>query len=150
MYAIYLRKSRADIVDNTKIDTNATLEIHEKTLIALAKHQNLPIGAIYREVVSGETIATRPVMMQLLSEVEQGLWEGVLVMEIERLARGDTMDQGLIAQTFKYSRTKIVTPTKTYDPQNEFDEEYFEFGLFMSRREYKAINRRQQRGRQQW
>ena len=147
MYAIYLRKSRADIIDNTKIDTNATLEIHEKTLIALAKHQNLPIGAIYREVVSGETIATRPVMMQLLSEVEQGLWEGVLVMEIERLARGDTMDQGLIAQTFKYSGTKIVTPTKTYDPQNEFDEEYFEFGLFMSRREYKTISRRMERGK---
>ncbi|MCX7658809.1 MAG: recombinase family protein, partial [Oscillospiraceae bacterium] len=36
---------------------------------------------------------------------------------------------------------------KTYDPNNEFDEEYFEFGLFMSRREYKTINRRMQRGR---
>lgn len=36
---------------------------------------------------------------------------------------------------------------KVYDPENEFDEEYFEFGLFMSRREYKTINRRLQRGR---
>lgn len=36
---------------------------------------------------------------------------------------------------------------KIYDPNNEFDEEYFEFGLFMSRREYKTINRRLQRGR---
>lgn len=36
---------------------------------------------------------------------------------------------------------------KVYDPNNEFDEEYFEFGLFMSRREYKTINRRLQRGR---
>ena len=35
-----------------------------------------------------------------------------------------------------------------YDPDNEFDEEYFEFGLFMSRREYKTINRRLQRGRE--
>ena len=40
-----------------------------------------------------------------------------------------------------------MTPSKTYDPENEFDEEYFEFGLFMSRREYKTINRRLQRGR---
>ena len=31
--------------------------------------------------------------------------------------------------------------------KNEFDEEYFEFGLFMSRREYKTINRRLQSGR---
>ena len=68
-------------------------------------------------------------------------------MEVERLARGDTMDQGLVAQTFKYSDTRIITPMKTYDPSNEFDEEYFEFGLFMSRREYKTINRRLQAGR---
>ena len=86
-------------------------------------------------------------MQQLLSEVEQGLWDGVLVMEVERLARGDTVDQGIVAQTFKFSDTKIITPIKDYDPNNEFDEEYFEFGLFMSRREYKTINRRLQRGR---
>jgi DNA invertase Pin-like site-specific DNA recombinase len=75
------------------------------------------------------------------------MWDGVLVMEIERLARGDTIDQGIVAQTFKYSGTKIITPIKTYDPDNEFDEEYFEFSLFMSRREYKTINRRLQGGR---
>jgi DNA invertase Pin-like site-specific DNA recombinase len=79
--------------------------------------------------------------------VEQGRWSGVLVTEIERLARGDTIDQGIVAQTFKAGNTKIITPAKTYDPNDEFDEEYFEFGLFMSRREYKTINRRIQRGR---
>ncbi|MGN0518343.1 MAG: recombinase family protein, partial [Acutalibacteraceae bacterium] len=94
-----------------------------------------------------ETIAARPIMQQLLSEVEQGMWDGVLVMEVERLARGDTIDQGIVSQTFKFSNTKIITPIKDYDPNNEFDEEYFEFGLFMSRREYKTINRRLQRGR---
>lgn len=124
-----------------------TLARHERTLIELARRQNLNITAIYREIVSGETIAARPVMQQLLSEVERGLWNGVLVMEVERLARGDTIDQGIIAQTFKFTDTLIITPTKTYDPRNEFDEEYFEFGLFMSRREYKTINRRLQRGR---
>ena len=40
-----------------------------------------------------------------------------------------------------------MTPAKIYDPNNEFDEEYFEFGLFMSRREYKTIKKRLQRGR---
>ncbi|WP_025704885.1 recombinase family protein [Paenibacillus graminis] len=64
-------------------------------------------------------------------------------------ARGDTLDQGFVAQAFKYSGTRIITPVKVYDPDNEFDEEYFEFGLFMSRREYKTINRRQQAGRLQ-
>ena len=36
---------------------------------------------------------------------------------------------------------------KTIDPQNEYDQEYFEFDLFMGRREYKMITRRMQRGR---
>ena len=49
---------------------------------------------------------------------------------------------GIVSETFKYSDTLIITPSKTYNPNNEFDEEYFEFGLFMSRREYKTIRRR--------
>lgn len=85
---------------------------HEKALLDLAKKLNLNITAIYREIVSGETIAARPVMQQLLQEVEQGIWDGVLVMEVERLARGDTIDQGIVAQTFKFSDTKIITPIK--------------------------------------
>jgi DNA invertase Pin-like site-specific DNA recombinase len=124
-----------------------TLLRHEKALLDLSKRQSLNVTQIYREIVSGETIAARPMMQQLLSEVEQGSWDGVLVMEIERLARGDSIDQGIVAQAFKYTNTKIITPSKVFDPSNEFDEEYFEFGLFMSRREYKTINRRIQRGR---
>jgi len=124
-----------------------TLARHEKILLELAKKLKLNIGAIYREIVSGETIAARPVVQRLLSEVGQGMWEGTLVMEIERLARGETIDQGIVAQAYKYSNTKIITPQKIYDPQNDFDEEYFEFSLFMSRREYKTINRRLQTGR---
>lgn len=145
-YCLYLRKSRTDIEAEARGE-GETLARHERALLELAKRLRLNVTQIYREVVSGETIAARPVMQQLLSEVEQGLWEGVLVMEVERLARGDTIDQGIVAQTFKFSDTRIVTPLKTYDPSNEFDEEYFEFGLFMSRREYKTINRRLQRGR---
>lgn len=145
-YCMYLRKSRADLDAETRGE-GETLARHERILLELAKKLKLSITNIYKEIVSGETISSRPVMQQLLSDVEQGLWDGVLVMEVERLARGDTIDQGLVAQTFKYSSTKIITPVKTYDPNNEYDEEYFEFGLFMSRREYKTINRRLQSGR---
>ncbi|ADZ84502.1 Recombinase [Cellulosilyticum lentocellum DSM 5427] len=145
-YCIYLRKSRADIEAEAHGE-GETLARHEHALIELAQRQNLNVTQIYREIVSGETISTRPVIQHLLKEVECGIWDGVLVMEVERLARGDTSDQGTISKTFKYSETKIITPSKTYDPLNEFDEEYFEFGLFMSRREYKTINRRLQAGR---
>ncbi|MBQ3011602.1 MAG: recombinase family protein [Clostridia bacterium] len=145
-YCLYLRKSRTDAEAEARGE-GETLARHERTLLELAKRLQLNVTEIYREVVSGETIAARPVMQRLLSEVEQGVWKGVLVMEVERLARGDTIDQGIVAQTFKFSDTSIITPVKTFVPNNEFDEEYFEFGLFMSRREYKAINRRLQGGR---
>lgn len=145
-YCIYLRKSRKDREAELHGE-GETLARHEKILLQLAQKMNLSIGGIFREIVSGETISARPEMQRLLSEIEDGLWSGVLVMEVERLARGDTKDQGIVAETFKYGNAKIITPVKVYDPENEFDEEYFEFGLFMSRREYKAINRRIQRGR---
>jgi DNA invertase Pin-like site-specific DNA recombinase len=148
MYCIYLRKSRADLEAESHGE-GETLKRHQDILLALAKKMNISITKIYSEIVSGETIASRPEMQNLLNDVESGMWEGVLVVEVERLARGDTMDQGLVSHTFKVSGTKIITPVKIYDPNNEFDEEYFEFGLFMSRREYKTINRRLQRGRAQ-
>lgn len=146
-YCAYIRKSRIDIEAEQRGE-GETLARHENTLKELAKKMRLGELTIYKEIVSGETISSRPVMQQLLNEVEDGKWTGVLVMEVERLARGDTIDQGIVAQCFKLSGTKIITPVKTYDPDNEFDEEYFEFGLFMSRREYKTINRRLQRGRE--
>lgn len=147
MYCIYLRKSRKDIEAEAH-GAGETLKRHEEALLGLAEKLDKPISKVYREVVSGETIAARPVMRQLLREVEQNIWDGVFVMEVERLARGDTKDQGVVAEAFKYSETLIITPNKIYDPCDEFDEEYFEFGLFMSRREYKTINRRIQRGRE--
>ena len=145
-YVMYLRKSRED-AEAEQRGEGETLARHEHALAELAKRMKLNLTDVYKEIVSGETIAARPVMRKLLTEVEAGLWAGVLVMEVERLARGDTIDQGLVARAFKFSGAKIITPSKAYDPNNEFDEEYFEFGLFMSRREYKTINRRLQRGR---
>ena len=145
-YAIYLRKSRAD-VEAEQIGEGETLARHEKTLIDLARKMELPVVEIYREIVSGETIDARPEVQRLLSAVESRAYDGVLVMDADRLARGDTVDQGIISRAFRLSGTKIITPRKVYDPNSEFDEEYFEFELFMARREYKIINRRIQRGR---
>lgn len=140
LYALYLRKSRKDkALEENGIDT---LDRHEKILRDLAKKQELEIGEVYKEVVSADSIEDREQMQRLLKDVHNNKWAGVLVVELERLARGDTEDQGIVAKAFKYSETLIITPSKTYNPNDEFDEEYFEFGLFMSRREYKTIKRR--------
>ena len=146
MYCIYLRKSRIDLEAEAQGEMK-TLERHCDMLMSFAAKNSLAVTHIYKEIVSGESIDARPEMQQLLEDVENGKWEGVIVTEIERLARGDTIDQGIVSRAFKRHNTKIITPMKTYDPSNEFDEEYFEFGLFMSRREYKVITRRIQRGR---
>ena len=144
-YCAYLRKSRKDM-DAEAHGQGETLEKHEKRLKEFASSNGIKISKFYKEVVSGETISARPVMQQLLTDVENGMWTGVLVVEVERLARGNTLDQGIVSNAFQYSNTKIITPLKTYDPNNDYDEEYFEFGLFMSRREYKKINQRLHEG----
>lgn len=144
-FAAYLRKSRKDLEAESH-GQGETLARHEKRLKDYADSIGIKISKFYREVVSGETISSRPVMQQLLSDVENGMWTGVLVVEVERLARGNTLDQGIVSNAFQYSSTKIITPLKTYDPNNDYDEEYFEFGLFMSRREYKKINQRLHEG----
>lgn len=146
IYDAYLRKSRADMsLENIKkIDT---LKQHEKFIIERAKQLNITIRKWYKEVVSGDTIADRPEIQKMLRDIECGQVDGILVVDVDRLARGDTTDQGRIARTFKYTDTKIITLQKIYDPNNDEDEEYFEFNLYMARKEYKAINKRLQRGR---
>lgn len=147
MYGMYLRKSRADD-PNESIDE--TLAKHEKILFDLAASMKVDRSEImvFKEVVSGESIQNRPEMQRLLRLVMEGvLNDGVFAVDSQRLARGDTLDQGTIIRAFSLTETKIITPIKIIDPANESDEEYFEFDLFMGRREYKMINRRMQRGR---
>ena len=144
--ALYLRKSREE-ENETKEETLAR---HEKMLYDYCKRNSLHIVAVYKEVVSGENIANRPEMQRLLEDVDAGLYSGVVCVEIERLSRGNQIDQCEILEVFKSSKTKIYTLQKVYDLSNEdIDEEYFEFSLFMSRREYKIIRRRMTRGRTQ-
>ena len=145
-YAKYLRKSRFDR-DYAEMSVEETLKRHEAILDRLAGERGYRVTKTYYEVVSGESIAARPEIQKLLEEVNAGLYAGVLVVDLERLARGNSADQAYISQVFQFSGTKIITPAKVYDPSDEFDEEYFEFGLFMSRREYKTITRRLIRGR---
>lgn len=144
---IYLRKSRADEEIEKTLGTGETLLKHRKALLKYAKENDLNIVEIKEEIVSGDSLFFRPKMLELLKEIENRKYSGVLVMDIDRLGRGGMKDQGIILDAFKESGTKIITPVKTYDLNNEFDEEMTEFKTFFSRRELKSINRRMQGGR---
>lgn len=98
-YYIYLRKSRAD---NPLEAIENVLERHENILQKYAAEKLGFIIAenyIFREVVSGETIAARPKMQRLLSYIEDGYVTAVLVIEPQRLTRGDLSDCGRIINT---------------------------------------------------
>lgn len=152
-YAMYLRKSRRDIEAERRGD-GETLARHYEILSALAKNMKLAIGDVYREIVSGDTIADRPEMQRMLTDCYAGKYRGVVAVDIDRLSRGNQADAQTILDCLKYGNEGagllLVTPTKTYDiVKSPDDEEYLEFELFLSRREYKMIKKRLERGKRQ-
>lgn len=150
MYAMYLRKSRKDL-ELEAMGEGETLARHHARLIDLAARHDIHPDQIvvYKETVSGDSLDARPEMLRLLADVYAKKYKGVLVTEVERLARGNTKDQGEVADAFQATSTTIITESKVYDPHSETDQTFFEFGLFMSRQEYKTINRRQIAGKLQ-
>ncbi|MBP2645330.1 MAG: Recombinase [Firmicutes bacterium] len=142
----YLRKSREDQEAEARGE-GETLAKHRKALYKLANEYGIAITTVFEEIVSGESILNRPAMLSLLKEIENGKWRSVWCMDVDRLGRGGMQDQGLLLETLKSARTKIVTPRKIYDLSDEFDEEYTEFEAFMARKELKLITRRLQSGR---
>ncbi len=144
--AIYLRKSRSD-VEAEASGEGETLSRHKRVLVQLANDFHYHVCAVYQEIVSGDQLASRPQALQMLHEVSLGNYHAVLCMDLDRLGRGNLIDQGLIQQAFKISGTLVVTPRKVYDLRDEWDEEWSEFEAFFARRELKMITRRLQRGR---
>ncbi len=140
--AVYLRKSRAE----EGLETDEVLRNHRQWLTECADRHGLDIVAYFPEVVSGESLYARPQMLQMLEAVEAGEYDAVLCMDLDRLSRGRMKDQGIILDAFRDSGTLIVTPDKVYNLTDEIDDELAEFKTFMSRREYKIINKRLRRG----
>lgn len=129
IYLIYLRKSRAD---NPQESVEEVLARHERQLQELAVRiagGTIPEEYIFREVVSGETIEDRPEIKKVLRAIENPSVKGVLVIEPQRLSRGDWEDGGKILSSFKYSNTIIYTPQKTYDLYDKFDYKFFKMEL---------------------
>lgn len=126
---MYLRKSRSD---DPYMTVEEVLEKHERQLQDYASAtfgEPVPEHRIFREVVSGETITDRPVMKQVLQLLEQKTVKGVLVIEPQRLSRGDLEDCGRITNAFRYTGTLVITPVKTYDLSSEYDRKFFEMEL---------------------
>lgn len=123
---VYLRKSRSD---DPALTVEEVLEKHEMRLQEWAQTNlggQIPEENIFREVVSGETIDDRPEMLRLLALIESPKVQAVLIVEPQRLSRGDLEDAGRIIKLFRYTNTLICTPPITYDLRNEYDRDNFE------------------------
>lgn len=146
-YALYLRKSRADL-DAESRGEGETLAKHRAALTEYARRRGLLIVREYAEIISGDSIAARPQMQQLLADVKAGRYAGVIVNDVDRLGRGDSIDQEIVKVTFAASHTLIITPTKDIDFANSTDEDLYDFKAFFARTEYKMIARRMAQGKQ--
>ena len=118
---IYLRKSRRDL-ELEQRGGEDTLARHRAILLADAHRWGLKISAIYEEVVTGDTIAERPRMTQLLHEIEAGRWDAVVCMDVDRLGRGGMRDQGILLDAFKWTSTLLLTHDRIYDLRRETDD----------------------------
>ena len=145
-FLLYLRKSRMD-TDYAETSVEETLSRHKAILLEFAKNNKLRIAEILEEVVSGESLHSRPKMIRLLELVNTGRYAGVICMDIERLSRGSSLESGYIMQVFQVNGFKIVTPGKIYDLRNESDEQFTDMRFMFSRYELKSITTRLVRGR---
>jgi hypothetical protein len=133
IYLLYLRKSRQD-------DPNETIEEvlskHETMLQEYMKREygfTIPEKDIYREVCSGESIEERTEIKKVLARIEDNAVKGVVVIEPQRLSRGDLIDCGKLIQDFRYTKTLIVTPMITYDLENKMERKFFQDELLRGR-----------------
>lgn len=141
--AVYLRKSRNDDQAET---VEETLQKHLNMLNDFALRHSITVTAIYKEVVSGDGLFTRPEMIRLLNDVEQGKYTSVLCVDIDRLGRSSSKDSGIILETLKDNNCRIITLEKTYNLEDDIDEMTVEMKTFFARQELKAIRKRLMRG----
>ena len=147
-YLMYLRKSRMD-TDFDDVSVEETLNRHRHILEAFCKERRLNVVETLEEVVSGESLSARPKMLHLLDLVNTGMYAGVVCIDIERLSRGSSLESGYSMQVLQTNSCKIITPSKTYDLQNESDEQFTDMKFMFSRYELKTITKRLVRGRNQ-
>lgn len=146
-YIEYLRKSQMDR-DFDELSVEETLSRHRKRLDEFTQQRKINVTVVLEEVVSGESLSSRPMMLKCLELINTGRYAGIVCIDIDRLSRGDGMDSSYIMQVLKINNCKIVTPDKTYDLNNDSDEQFSDMKFLFSRFEYKTINKRLVHGRE--
>jgi site-specific DNA recombinase len=136
--AIYLRKSRGE--------TEQDLLNQRNELIEICKSNNWTHYE-YEEIVSGDTVEMRPMIQELLYDIEDDLFDAVMVIETDRLGRGKSADMEHIKEVLVNSKTLLCERGKLLDLSTDQDEFVYDMRTFIARQEYLIIKRRLRRGK---
>jgi len=116
-YCLYARKSsESDERQAMSIDS----QIDE--MLTLAKRDNLKIKEVKKESHSAKMSGSRPVFTQLLQEIRQKRFNGILTWAPDRLSRNagdlgsvvDLMDQGKLIKIQTYSQSFTNSPNEKF------------------------------------
>lgn len=143
----YGRKSRTD---DPLLTTDEILEKHSKIIEEYAiKHLGGPIPEEnrYMEVGSGESLKDRPEITRLLKDIENPAVRAIIVVDVQRLSRGDLEDAGRLIRLLRYTNTYVITPHKIYDLRDEYDRDAFERELKRGNEYLEYFKKIQARGR---
>lgn len=116
-YCLYARKS-------TEQDEKQALSIDSQTkeMEQIAEREGLNVVKVLRESHSAKTSGTRPVYMQLLREIREGEYQGVLTWAPDRLSRNagdlgslvDLMDLGLLHSIKTFNQSFSNSPNEKF------------------------------------
>lgn len=116
-YCLYARKS------TEQEDKQAlSIESQVKEMQSLAEREGLEIVEIKREAHSSKEVGQRPVYNELISEIRQGKFNGILTWAPDRLSRNagdlgsvvDLMDQGLLHEIRTYGQKFTNNPNEKF------------------------------------
>lgn len=143
----YDRKSR---MDDPLMTVEEVLEKHGRMLDEYAEKNlegRVPEENKFKEVGSGESIDSRPEMLRLLKKVEDPKIKAILVVDVQRLSRGDLEDAGRLIKILRYTNTYVITPYKIYDLRDEYDRDAFERELKKGNEYLEYFKKIQKRGK---
>ncbi|ODA41248.1 recombinase family protein [Desulfosporosinus sp. BG] len=139
---LYLRKSRDE--EDKGIDV---LDNHKRTLLEICNRNGWKKPEIYQEIKSGSSLEYRDELKRMLSDIEKGLADVVLCMDVDRLSRGSGADWERIKSAFKDNAVFLMTPTALYDYSNIENEFMGDLLAVFARYEWNQIRKRYKRGK---
>jgi DNA invertase Pin-like site-specific DNA recombinase len=116
-YCLYARKS-------TESEEQQVLSIDSqiKEMVQIAERENLHIAEIRKESHSAKAVGQRPVFNELVQDIREGKFTGILTWAPDRLSRNagdlgalvDLMDQKLLIEIRTYSQKFTNSPSEKF------------------------------------